>query len=677
VGSNYGFRQAQEFNKLFVSGDSKAFYIQLRTAMSEQPGRVSGSPIIRNPEGELVTDLPQQKVVWRQYFDGLYNSGVGEGYDATLLDRECLAGEVMEQRVADMSLSAVPNFEEVKAAVRILGKEKATGADGVPKELWEVSNDCMYGLFCVVRDSWRSGVVPQSWKNAIITVLFKKGDRADCSNYRGISLLDHAGKVLAKIIAIRLSEYCERCGILLEEQCGFRTRRGTRDLMFVLRRLQEEAKLRGIALHWCFIDLAKAYDTVSREGLWIVLKRFGVPEHLVKVIRSLHDGMQARVRLDGELSEPFEVRQGLRQGCVMSPILFNMYFAALMVEVEKKFCVWREARAEVRSGVVELHYRFGVTVDPFITIANSAGLYDKKGIRELWRLLFADDAAFALLDAETLQALLNFFVEIASRFGLTVSSTKTKTMLQIGSDVHGEVSVLTLGPQGDALEAVKTFVYLGTVAAAEAGVLADLTRRKGLAMFAFKRCRSFFLNQDISFKARGAVFHSVVMSVLLYGAESWTVSAAQFAQLQSFHYVLLLWMRGKRRRDRVSYVSLVDTFHTYSIEGWIRYVRLLWIGVVMRMGDERLPKLVCRAGFLLETRLPGAHLSFFRCVADDLALFDFNLTPYLGPEAWWMIARDEGRWKEEVLTGWASYERRWRENCLAASRARHAAMVVE
>ena len=94
-----------------------------------------------------------------------------------------------------------------------------------------------------------------------------------------------------------------------------------------MRRLQELGRARKIPPYTCFIDLQKAYDSVDRELLWVVLPRFGVPEMLT-VIRQFHEGMHARVRMDdGEHSEWFDVTQGLLQGCVLSPLLSNIFAA--------------------------------------------------------------------------------------------------------------------------------------------------------------------------------------------------------------------------------------------------------------------------------------------------------------------------------------------------------------
>ena len=96
-------------------------------------------------------------------------------------------------------------------------------------------------------------------------VLYKKGDRSNCNNFRGISLLSHVGKVSAKIITNRLSAFCEANDVLPEEQCGFRPGRSTVCMLFVVRRLQELARRKRIPLYMCFVDLQKAYDSVDRE----------------------------------------------------------------------------------------------------------------------------------------------------------------------------------------------------------------------------------------------------------------------------------------------------------------------------------------------------------------------------------------------------------------------------
>ena len=232
-----------------------------------------------------------------------------------------------------ISLEAEPTYAETQKAVRAMANWKAPGADSLPVELLKLDDPTrepvvLKHFHAILVRVWRGEEIPQELKDATIKVLHKKSDRSHCNNFRGISLVYHAGEVLLKIVANRLSDFCEAQQILLEEQCGFRPARSTIDMLFVVRRLQELGRQRKIPLYMCFVDLQKAYDWVDRELLWKVLARAGVPSVMIDVIRQFHDGMRARVRMDdGELSECFEVTQGLRQGCVLSPLLFNIFFA--------------------------------------------------------------------------------------------------------------------------------------------------------------------------------------------------------------------------------------------------------------------------------------------------------------------------------------------------------------
>ena len=114
--------------------------------------------------------------------------------------------------------------------------------------------------------------VPSDFKNALIVTIFKKGDKSICGNYRGISLLSTAGKVLSVILLKRLIPVAEE--ILPETQHGFRLNRGTVDMIFVARQLLEKSKEHRVPLHLIFFDLEKAFDSICRETLWTLLGKF-------------------------------------------------------------------------------------------------------------------------------------------------------------------------------------------------------------------------------------------------------------------------------------------------------------------------------------------------------------------------------------------------------------------
>ena len=238
-------------------------------------------------------------------------------------------------------------------------------------------------------------------------------------NYRGISLVAHAGKILLKIIARSLSEYCEYVGILPEEQSGFRPNRSTTDVMFVIRRLQELARKKRTPLYVCFIDLTKACDSVDRTLLWTALARFGVPQMMISVIRRFHDGMRACVWLDDRVcSRWFAVEQGLRQGCVLAPLLFNIFFAAVINVASTRF----KADKGTMDALVHLRKKRGAGGRGEATVGEPALK------TPLWGMLYADGAGVVSHSPEQLRKMMEVVVVVCAAFGLTVSEAKTEIM---------------------------------------------------------------------------------------------------------------------------------------------------------------------------------------------------------------------------------------------------------
>ena len=195
----------------------------------------------------------------------------------------------LPQHPVASALGIEPTEEEIATAIKAMANAKAVGPDSLPAELLKLGlqqdRTILRELHRLTILIWRQGKVPQQWKDAVITILQKKGDKTECGNYRGISLVSLAGKVLLKVVASRLSAYCEAKGLLPEEQCGFRSDRSATDMMFVVCRLQEVGRKAGVSLHMYFADLQKAYDTVDRTLLWQVLTRIGVPPQMIAVIR--------------------------------------------------------------------------------------------------------------------------------------------------------------------------------------------------------------------------------------------------------------------------------------------------------------------------------------------------------------------------------------------------------
>ena len=171
----------------------------------------------------------------------------------------------------DANLGAKSTEGEIALVLRAMANSEAVGTDGRPAELLSVglnkARSILWEFHRLIMATWREGKAPKRWKDAIIMMAIHKKDKTQCGNYRGISLVSHAGKVLLKVIARRLSEYCERKGLLPEEQSGFCPSQSTIDMMFVVRRLQELGQKAGVPLFLFFIDIQKAYDSVDRNLL--------------------------------------------------------------------------------------------------------------------------------------------------------------------------------------------------------------------------------------------------------------------------------------------------------------------------------------------------------------------------------------------------------------------------
>ena len=164
-------------------------------------------------------------------------------------------------------------LEDINQALDQLSSGKVPGNDGIPVEVIKCAKGTLLKeLHEILCQCWREGEVPQDMRDANIVTLYKnKGDRGDCNNYRGISLLNIIGKLFAKVVLMKLRVLAER--IYPESQCGFRGKRATIDMIFSLRQLQEKCRDQGKPLYVAFIDLTKAFDLVSRDGLFKILVR--------------------------------------------------------------------------------------------------------------------------------------------------------------------------------------------------------------------------------------------------------------------------------------------------------------------------------------------------------------------------------------------------------------------
>ena len=262
---------------------------------------------------------------------------------------------------------------------------------------------------------WQHETVPQDFKDATIIHLYKrKGNRQAYDNHRGISLLSIAGKILARVLLNRLTAHLEQ-GLLPESQCGFRKARGTVDMVFAARQLQEKCQEQNADLYSTYVDLTKAFDTVSREGLWRIMVRYGCPRKFIAIVRQLHDGMLARVQDNGETSDPFHVSNGVKQGCVLAPTLFSLMFLAMPTDAFRN--------ADVGKGI-------GYRTDGSVFNLRRLQSKTKVSTDNINDFLFADDCALNAATEAEMQRSVDKFSEARNNYGLTISTKKTEVLHQ-------------------------------------------------------------------------------------------------------------------------------------------------------------------------------------------------------------------------------------------------------
>ena len=237
-------QKAKDIETHATTNNSKEFYKTLQAVYGRRPA-ASSSSLLDSKGENLITDPEEILERWAEHFDGVLNR------PSTMNDE---AINRLPQIEVNMALDLIPTLEEVNKAIKSLSKEKAPGADAIPAEIFsEGGPDLVDKLLEFFQAMWTREELPQEFKDPNITHLFKnKGNRQSCDNHRGISLLAIAGKILARILLNRLQGHLECASedeepsqlpsLLPESQCGFRQGRGTVDMIFTVRQLQEKCR---------------------------------------------------------------------------------------------------------------------------------------------------------------------------------------------------------------------------------------------------------------------------------------------------------------------------------------------------------------------------------------------------------------------------------------------------
>ena len=600
--------RAAEMESASAVGDYRKLFHLIRATGKK---RLGVSEVICEADGSTIYDLQRRLDRWAEHFQAQFNWP---------------AVQSPPENVASIAPWAVPleapTVAEISRVLRALKRYKAAGPDDLAPALSE-DGGCalvqeLHALFCNI---WTEEKVPTVWTESIITPIFKKGRRDVCENHRGISLISVAPKLMSMILLRRLNGK-------REEQAGFRSGRGCVDQIFTLRQLLEHRHSYHRPTIVVFLDIRAAFDSVDREVLWCCLLRHGVPEKYVSILRALYLHTSGRVRAYGRLSASFSITSGVRQGCPISPFLFNF---AIDDVLRRAF-----------DGLVGS----GVELLPGSRVTD---------------LDYADDIAVLGDDARVVQQALDRLSIEVSKFGMCFAPSKCKVLLQ---DWCQPVPSLTIG--NDRLDTVDSFVYLGSCISAGGCVEREVSLRLAKAGLAFANLRHLWRRRDVSLATKGRVYNAVVRAVLLYGCETWAIRSEDVRRLSVFDNRC---MRSIARVWWQHHVSNADVCQRVlgtrgrTLQDLISLSRLRWLGHVLRMPTHRLPyrALFACPGVGWKKKAGGQPLTWragMKKLTKSLGSVGVVRLPGWGPKD------HECQWLE-TLKEMAEKRSQWRQCCLS------------
>jgi exonuclease III len=479
-----------------------------------------------------------------------------------------------------------------------------------------------------------SGAVYPEWEVARLNLLPKKGDLSLCKNWRGICLLDIASKILSSIMVGRMQLVQKEFG--LEMQNGFKNGCGTVDGLFNTSLGLQKRKEHGLDTWVLFIDLMKAFDTVPRELLFQILRKFGMPDHFVSLVIRLHTKCKIKFKVgdvDSEVASDIGVRQGSCEGPVLFLFIIQAALEALDWPVAKPTFCTREGESGKISG--DAYRNSKKTMTTF----------------ELWASLFADDCGLLFETRADLIAGANCLYQGFLRFGLHMhigrgtTDSKTEAMYcPARSNKYEEGDTSNFVVADGFIHFCEDFKYLGAIISNTLTSDADVDKRIASASAAFGALRPcIFARKGISRKVKGMIYCSLVLSILLYGSECWCLTKKLFRRLRAFHRRCVRTMSHITMHHTIKHnIKTTDLLQQLGIQSMEHYYnsRLLrWAGHVARMDFSRTPRKLL-TGFLEQVRPRGRpNKTWGHTLTDSLKLYEIDT------KTWIKTAQDRLLWR--------------------------------
>ena len=316
--------------------------------------------------------------------------------------------------------------------------------------------------------------------------------------------------------------------------------------------------------------LPKALDSVSREGLWEITRKFGCSDRFILMVRQFLEDMQARVFDDGESSAPFPVTNGVKQGFVLAPTFFSTMFSAMLTD----------AFHDSDPGI-DIRY---LTNDKLFNLESETKIH----VDRRRGFLFADDWVLNVRNEADMQSM-DLLSTSCENVGLTISTKKTELMYQPMPGKPCQEPTVKVNNQKQT--AVDKFTYFGSILSRSVHIDDKTSARIVKASVAFGRLRSsVWERRGVSLSTKLKVYRAVVLSTCLYAFEIWTVYQRHAKKRNSFHLCCLRKLMKVKWQDNVPDTEVLQQTGMSGAHTMLRVSQLRRAGHITRMSDERLPK---------------------------------------------------------------------------------------
>lgn len=440
---------------------------------------------------------------WANHFESIFNC-VDDQASRNIVNNLISNGNINE---AEERMTP----SDVHAVIKQLSSNKAQGCDGLPAEAYKFAHPVLHEMLAALYNSCiRHQFLPEEMLVVHLIPLIKNKlkDSSDPGNYRPIAIATISSKILESLLLSRLKEFLTTT----DNQFGFKAHHSTDTCIYLLKEILNYYSSSLSPVFLCFVDVRKAFDRVNYHKLFIKLHERGTPVHLIAILRFWFESQKFCINWGGVLSRYFGSANGLRQGGILSPYLFNVYIDKLSSQLNS--------------------LQVGCTINNH-TINN---------------LCYADDMALLSPSAKGLQRLIDTCYDYASSHDIIFNETKTQCMSIIPRYLrHIDNPAITLGIHR--LQFVNEFPYLGHIITNNLNDNTDIEhKRRKLCALGNMICRRFaFCNVDTKIVLFRAYFYSI------YGSSLWS------------HYTQEQWRRIKVvHNDILRRLTHTPRFHSAS-----------------------------------------------------------------------------------------------------------------